>query len=139
MQDWTTIVNCSPKCIDYRIIKSNFDLENYLLSLHRDLGIAFAKIKTCNLPVETGRWENIDKYLRICTLCGCNSTCIGDKFHYVMECTILVMIEKISYSRDIVKTPTLLCELMNSNDLEISKQLSKFLKIIIKAIDVCSS
>ena len=75
VQDWDTVVNCSPKCINYRIFKTNFGLENYLLSLPRDLRIVFAKIRTCNhrLPVETGRWKNIDRNIRICKLCGCNS------------------------------------------------------------------
>ena len=63
--------------------------------------------------METGRWKNIDRNIRICKLCGCNS--IGDEFHYIMELWsvhIFVMIGKSSYSRDIVKIPTLL-SLMN--------------------------
>ena len=51
------------------------------------------------------------------------------------------MIGKSSYSRDIVKKPNIIkfYELMNSNDVEILNPLSIFLKIIIKAVDVCSS
>ena len=66
VQDWDTVVNCLPKCINYRIFKTNFGLENYMLSLPRDLRIVFAKIRTCNhrLPVETGRWTNIDRKIR---------------------------------------------------------------------------
>ena len=44
LKDWYTVVNCFPKCINYRIFKTNFCLENYLLSLPRDLKIVFAKI-----------------------------------------------------------------------------------------------
>ena len=51
------------------------------------LRIPFIKIRTCNhrLPIETGRWSNIDRNLRMCTMCDRKS--IGDEYHYIMECT----------------------------------------------------
>ena len=132
MQDGNTVVKCSPKCINYRIFKTNFVLKNHLLSLPRDLRIVFAKIRTCNyrLPVETGRWENIERHLRISTLCGCNGN--GDEFHYVMECTQFVMIQWWNdIVNDIVKCFNIIKfnELMDSNDVEILKPLSKLSKL----------
>lgn len=39
----------------------------------RDLQIT--KFRTCNrrFPMETGKWNNIDKNLRKCRMCYCNS------------------------------------------------------------------
>ena len=36
------------------------------------------------LPIETGRWNNIDSVNRICT--KCDNITIGDEYHYIMEC-----------------------------------------------------
>jgi hypothetical protein len=36
------------------------------------------------LPIETGRWNGIDRENRQCL--KCNSRSIGDEFHYIMEC-----------------------------------------------------
>jgi hypothetical protein len=36
------------------------------------------------LPIETGRWNGIDRENRQCL--KCNSRFIGDEFHYIMEC-----------------------------------------------------
>ena len=43
------------------------------------------KFRTTNhrLPVETGRWNNIDRVDRICT--KCDNITIGDEYHYIME------------------------------------------------------
>ena len=44
------------------------------------------KLRTTNhkLPIETGRWNGIDRENRQCL--KCNSRSIGDEFHYIMEC-----------------------------------------------------
>jgi hypothetical protein len=44
------------------------------------------KFRTTNhkLPIETGRWNNIDRVNRICT--KCNNITIGDEYHYIIEC-----------------------------------------------------
>ena len=38
-----------------------------------------------NNRLDTGRWHNIDRDDKICTLC--NAGLIGDKFDYLLECT----------------------------------------------------
>ena len=44
------------------------------------------RFKTANhkLPIETGRWNNVDVADRKCTLCEKNT--IDDEFHYLLEC-----------------------------------------------------
>ena len=39
------------------------------------------------MPVETGRWQNIELDDRKCTICDKNT--LGDEFHYLMECHFL--------------------------------------------------
>ena len=39
VQKWNCIINDSPNCINYRIFKTNFGLEYYLLNLPKDLSI----------------------------------------------------------------------------------------------------
>ena len=59
---------------------------------------------------------------------------LATNFIILWSIHIFVMIEKSSYSRDIVKKTNIVKfnELMNSNDVEILNPLSNFLKIIIK-------
>ena len=49
--------------------------------------IAFCKFRCMNhkMPIEKGRFHNIDRSLRICTLCNANQ--LGDEFHYLLNCT----------------------------------------------------
>ena len=46
------------------------------------------KFRTGNvkLPIETGRWFNIERDDRICHLCNSD---VGDEFHYIFNCTCL--------------------------------------------------
>ena len=87
VQEWNSTIENSSKCLKYRIFKTNCTLESCLLRLPRDLRISFIKIHICNhrLQIETGRWSDIDRNLRICTMCDRKS--IGDEYHYVMEWT----------------------------------------------------
>jgi hypothetical protein len=36
------------------------------------------------LPIEVGRWTNVERHNRLCQLC--QSREIGDEFHYVLQC-----------------------------------------------------
>ena len=36
-------------------------------------------------PIETGRWQNIERENRKCVLC--NSDAIGDEYHYIFNCS----------------------------------------------------
>ena len=49
-------------------------------------GITLCKFRTCNhrLPIEIGRWQNVDRSDRICHIC--QTTEIGDEFHYILQC-----------------------------------------------------
>ena len=55
------------------------------------------KFRTTNhkSPIETGRWNNIDRVNRICTKCD-NKT-IGDEYHYIMQCQTLEIFQLCIY------------------------------------------
>ena len=70
------------------MFKHDFKLENYLLKLSTKNARILCKFRTGNvkLPIETGRWFNIERDDRICDLC---SSDVDDEFHYIFNCTSL--------------------------------------------------
>ena len=86
IQKWNSEVDSSPKGMFYRILKENFEFENYQDILENKDRVLLCTDRTCNyrLPIETGRWTNIDRNERYCQLC--NSNKIGDEYHYILEC-----------------------------------------------------
>ena len=85
-QGWYSRIEQSPKALNYRIFKENFEFENYFRILEDKDIYTLCKFRTTNhkLPIETGRWNNIDRVNRICT--NCDNIAIGDEYHYIMEC-----------------------------------------------------
>ena len=86
---WTSDINNSPKCLNYKLYKQTFGFEKYFDILPYPKYFIFVKFRTCNhkLPIEIGRYTNIPRQERLCTLC--DQRCIGDEFHYVLECSKL--------------------------------------------------
>ena len=71
----------------YKSVKNNFRKEPYLLWIKSPklrFAITRLRISAPQLPVETGRYSNIQKTHRICKLC--NSGEIGDELHLVIKC-----------------------------------------------------
>ena len=61
LQVWNSNVYNSEKCLNYRIYKCDLKLENYLVSLPKNLSIALCKFRCLNidLPIERGRYYGI--------------------------------------------------------------------------------
>ena len=87
-QEWQSLIQNSPKAIKYRLFKDNFEFENYFHILEDKDIYTLCKFRTTNhkLPIETGRWNGIDRENR--QWLKCNSRSIGDEFHYIMECHV---------------------------------------------------
>ena len=79
-QNWCNIT------LTYRLFKDSFMPEPYLEILDAKNAIILCKFRTTNhrLPIELGRWQNIERSNRICLLCDTND--IGDEFHYILQC-----------------------------------------------------
>ena len=88
LQQWNSEKCNSSRGINYRMFKHDFKLKNYLLKLSTKNARILCKFRTGNvkLPIETGRWFNIERDDRICHLCNSD---VGDEFHYIFNCTSL--------------------------------------------------
>jgi hypothetical protein len=98
----------STKCLNYRIYKSNFCFEQYLSVLPSDLRMYLCKFHCLsnNLPIETGRFFNIDRSERHCNLCNVNE--LGDEFHYLLKCTFFNNVRAKFLPRNICNNPNVL-------------------------------
>jgi hypothetical protein len=86
IQKWRSDMENSSKDICYRLFKENFEFETYLDILSDKDRITLCKFRTCNhrLPIEIGRWQNVDRSDRISHIC--QTAEIGDEFHYILQC-----------------------------------------------------
>lgn len=86
MQGWHSKSFQSSRAVTYFSFKQDYVLERYFILLPRKAYLQIFKIRTNNhkLPVETGRWEDIEISERKCSLCNLND--IGDEYHYLFRC-----------------------------------------------------
>ena len=94
---------------------------------------SFVDYRLCNnkLPIELGRWANIDRSLRKGNLC--NSGTVGDEFHYVLECCFFGFDRKI-FLPHIKKKPVncfTYANVFNDTNSRRLRRLCNFLKIFI--------
>ena len=57
----------------YKVVKKkDFKFEQYLIRLSKQDRVFITKLRTSNLklPIESGRWNNIAKELRLCSFCN---------------------------------------------------------------------
>ena len=75
----------SNKTIVYRICKDTHCYENYLSNLNSKSRVVLCKFRLSNhkLPIERGRYSNIQRERRFCYLC--NENMIGDEFYFILE------------------------------------------------------
>ena len=133
LQKWNTEIQTSSKSINYRIFKTNFVTEFYITHLQPKFYIPLARFRTTNnrLPIERGRWENVKRAQRICTLCNYNA--IGDEFHYLFECKAFKERRKVFLPRfylrhvNTLKFQMLLC----TTNVTLLKRLSRFISEIL--------
>ena len=87
IQNWRSQIANSSRGHFYSIFKQEFCLEPYLLRVEQQNRHFLTKFRESNMkiPIETGRWYNINKENRKCTKCSDNL--IGGEFHYLFVCT----------------------------------------------------
>ena len=70
-QEWYSDINTLRKCCSYRLFKTDFAFEPYLLTLSYNNRITLWKFRVSDhkLPIELGRHLNIHKEERSCNLC----------------------------------------------------------------------
>ena len=116
--------------------KHNVSFEEYIL-LDKYISLPLLKCRTCNnnLPVETGRWANIVKEERTCTVC--NFPSITDACHYIFRCEYFLSQRKQYIADKYCTFPNIpkRCRLLNSNIMQERKNLSIFLKYVYQTVN----
>ena len=132
IQNWNSTVQNSSKAINYRIFKTQFEFEEYFNILDHKDAISFCRFRTTNnkLPIETGRWRNIVRENRLCTLC--NDQEIGDEYHYIFKCNFFSNERKQCIKPYFINRHNTIkfFELMCSKRKQVLKKMCKFIKLI---------
>ena len=120
------ISTCSTRILNF---------EPYLKLLQESQYLPILKFRSGNhkLPVETGRWENVDYAQRTCTLCRSNK--LGDEFHFLFECPTFDTIRTQYIPTFYIRRPSTykLDLLFNTKNIQLLKKLSSFILIILKS------
>lgn len=133
IQSWNSNIQESNKCLNYRIYKSDFVFEEYFKVLPANLAIVLCKFRCTNhkLPIEKGRFYNIDRPLRLCNLCDKNE--LGDEYHYLFNCDFFKNTRKKYIDNYYCQHPNCFKyeSLMNSKDRTTLLKLAIFCKTIL--------
>ena len=137
VQIWRNDIMNSPKCLNYRMYKTVFGFEKYLTVLPTDLCMHVCKFRCVSnkLPIEAGRFFNIDRSERCCNLCNVNE--LGDEFHYLFKCSFFKGERAKFLPKRLIVQPNMISleELMCTTDLYMLTGLAKFCKIVMKALN----
>ena len=131
-QTWSTSVDNSPKALNYRSCKKRVSFENYLKILKDKDLFLLCRFRNSNhrLPIEIGRWQNINRENRVCNLCQGRE--LGGEFHYLFECTKFVQDRTRLIPQNYRCSPNTVkyCALMCSNYVVELSKLCKFIRIV---------
>ena len=132
IQLWNETINRSGKCINYRMFKSEFKLENYLINLPFPSRKLLAKFRCRNhkLPIEKDCHLGLPREQRLCKKCDLSE--IGDEFHYLFRCNYFVKERRKYIKCKYYNFPSTLKfeELMCKQDMPSMLNLCRFIKFI---------
>lgn len=135
-QNWMSTINKTSKCISYRIFKSNFGLETYLIDVPLNLRYYVVKFRcrSNKLPVETGSFTDIAYNERFCN--KCNKQEVGDEFHVLFHCKFYNK-ERALLLPQKYQTVNSVLFLSDLFDLKGNSMIciAKLIKIILKSLD----
>ena len=131
IQKWFADLSTSQKGYNYRLYKTEFKSEEYLnADIPTQFKTLFCKFRTCNhkLPVERGRYQNIPRQDRYCTIC--DDLVIGDKCHFILECVSLKGLRQKYLPKYYLKHPSAVKfgELMSTTNKKVLVNLIKYIK-----------
>ena len=135
IQTWTNEINMNNICYNYRMFKTEFKFEQYLINLERPLRDYMLKFRLSNhkLPIHSQRFLGIRRDERLCEICETGE--IGDEFHYLFNCrNERIVQERIKnlntyflYRPNVVKYQSL----MNAKSKVKQKKLARFFGLIL--------
>ena len=127
LQYWHEQVQTNEVCLNYRIFKTDFTHEKYLLALPYSLrqNLIRFRLSAHKLPIQQQRYMNIPRHERKCFLCDLDE--IGDEYHYLFRCTHQTIIEnRLKFIPKYYRTRP---NILKFRDLLNSKSKSKLIKI----------
>ena len=131
VQNWSSDMAENSLCTNYKIFKTEFRFENYLLTLDDDLRIPLTKYRCGShyLPISEHRYNGVCDDHR-CPLC-LNDT--GDEFHYIFICPAFDSYRTRFIDSHLYKRANALNfqKLFTSTSKEKLERLSKFVKVIL--------
>ena len=129
-QNWLATLQISPKALNYRLYKDTLECERYFSILDDKQIYLLLKFRTLNmkLPIETGRWQNLERENRKCSLCDSND--IGDEYHYIFNCSVFNDCRKQCIKFHYRNRPVKFHDLMNSKSCSKLNKLCKLIKEI---------
>ena len=139
LQQWQENVTDSGVLTLYKTLNMSHGFESYLdLIVSRDLRVVFTKLRICshNLRIHTGRYEKLDRHLRICQICSTNE--IEDEFHLMFKCTAYAHLRPIYLKHYYRNRPSMfkLIQLFNTNNKSELFMLSKYISEAFKIRNV---
>lgn len=135
LNEWHSQLDNNSSCHNYKIFKTKFGFEHYLVSIEEKYKKYLVKFRTRNhrLPIETGRWRRIPRHNRTCHLCH---TDVGDEYHYLMSCSHFSNLRKLYIDRQYFLRPNVIkfSNLLNIKHPAKLRKLCTFIKNIIESI-----
>ena len=140
-QNWQSEIHNNGLCSSYKIFKNNPEMESYILNLDLTLLRNLAKFRcgSVNIPTISGRYTDIPRDERNCTLC--DRSVMGDEYHMLFECPFFHSERGNLIPKFYTMRPSALKFglLMNENKKKVQVNLSKYCKTRPHIRDVYSS
>ena len=135
LQTWhDNIFNCNMS-VTYRMYKTEFKYEPYLLKLKTKLGhnLTLFRLSSHRLPVQRLRYFDTPRQDRLCTLCDKQE--MGDEYHYIFSCSYQPIADKRTkcIRKSLYQRPTIFNfqRLMNITSRSKLTKLAQFISEIL--------
>ena len=120
----------SSKLETYCLFKLDTSCESYLnkITLNKyKFALSRFRLSSHNLALETGRYYNIPKENRICTLCNMNK--IESEYHFLLVCPLYAELQRQYLPQYYCRWPSItkFKSLMQSKSERVNKRLSKYI------------
>ena len=145
---WNDQIQQFNKLQVFKLMKPDIEFESYLTQVknvkHRQAATRF-RISAHKLAVETGRYTNIERNLRLCSICNLQE--IGDEYHYFSNCEneklkklrkqFLKELIDINCNFSSLGSNELFLYCVSMNDENIINPTAKYIYEILKTFDTC--
>ena len=138
IQEWVSRCNESSKGITYRLFTNDIlKCQEYVLSnipIHKQRILARFRTTNHKLPIETGRWQNIDRNERKCNICKSD---IGDEMHYILTCPAMNDIRQYYIPKIFHRRPNVIkfYKLFSNKNERVLLNLCRFIQLVYERVN----